>query len=167
MGDGWVTRADAARELGVNRATITRWVQKHPALLGEENLVNVAQLRQHRDQVVNPKLQTRGAASAGPSLNDARSRSESAKAGSAELDLADRLRLTLRRDDVEAAVAAAGDALRAAAFQMAREKAEALAMISDVREMERALDDMMRELLLTASQQLTLAGALPGSSHAA
>lgn len=171
-----VTRAEAARELNLDRATITRWVQKNPALLDDEGRVSIEQLRQHRDEVINPKLQTRGTAPAGSgpvamsgrsSLNDTRERTEAAKANSAELDLADRLRLTLRRDEVEAAVASAGEILKQTAQALARDRAEALARITDPREMERALDELMREMLAKGSQALSLAAVSSEASHAA
>lgn len=162
-----VTRAEAARELELDRATVTRWVQKNPALIDGNGLVSVDELRQHRDQIVNPKLQTRigsqGAAAApGPdrhSLNDSRNRTETVKAHLAELELAEKLGLTLRRDDVEAAVAAASEVMKQTAMSLARDRAEQLARIGDVREMERALEQMMRDLLAKGAQALTLASA--------
>ena len=168
-----VSRAEAARELQLDRATITRWVQKSPALLDDEGKVSLSQLKQHREEVVNPKLQTRGGSSersprkvGGDSLNDTRNRTESAKATAAELDLAERLRLTLRRDDVEAAVAAAGEVLKQAAQAIARDKAEALARITDPREMERALEEIMRVMLEKGSQALTLSAMATDGTHA-
>ena len=83
----------------------------------------------------------------GTSLNDHRSRTEAAKAQTAELDLADRLRMTLRRDDVERAAADAGETLKQVAAQIVRDRAERLSRIEDVREMERALDELVTELL--------------------
>lgn len=169
-----VTRAEAAHRLGLNKSTVTRWVQSHPALLDASGLVDLDDLRAHRDTVINPKLQTRTSETverqdhgerparhnrANPRsvLNTTRERTESAKAESAELDLAERLNLTLRRDEVEDAVAAAGEVLKQAGQQLARDKAEALARISDPRHMERALEDLMRELLTKGAQALSLA----------
>ena len=164
-----VKRAEAARTLGLNKSTVTRWVQEHPALLNDDGTVSLEQLRQHRDLTVNPKLVTRGpqvvpgdgAPQTGlirpAGLNDVRSRTESAKAESAELDLAERLNLTLRRDEVEDAVAAAGQMMKQIAQRLVRERAEALARINDVRQMERALDELVREILASGAQSLTLA----------
>lgn len=165
-----VTRSEAARELGLDKATVTRWVQKNPALLDEGGLVNVDDLRAHRETVINPKLQTRGPAvpraaartappadRVAPSMNDHRARSEAAKAEVAELDLAERLGRTLRREDVEAAVVHAADILQQTAGQLARDRAEALTRVNDVRAMERALEDMMRDLLDAGAQALTKA----------
>lgn len=162
-----VTRAEAARELSLNRATITRLVQRNPALLDDEGKVSIQELLELRDATVNPKLQTRtrDAAPAG-SLNDTRARTENAKAETAELDLAERLGLTLRRDDVEAAVAAAGAELRQLAFQMVRDRAELFATVRDVREAEALLDQFVRDLLEKAANALTLAAAQPGSRSA-
>jgi hypothetical protein len=165
-----VTRAEAARVLDLDRATVTRWVQKNPALIDEAGLVSVDELRQHRDQVVNPKLQTRigeGGASGRStstrpeqgSLNDQRHRTESVKASLAELELAEKLGLTLRREDVEVAVGAAAEVMKQTAMALARDRAEQLARIGDVREMERALEQMMRDLLAKGAQALTLASA--------
>jgi hypothetical protein len=163
-----VTRAEAARALALNRATVTRLVQKNPALLDDTGRVNLEELRALRDATVNPKLQTKGAAADRSStLNDTRTRTEAAKAETAELDLADRLGLTLRRDEVEAAVASAGAELRQVAFQMARDRAETIAAAQDVREVEKLLETMMRDLLERAANALTLAAAQPGSRSAA
>lgn len=158
-----VTRAKAARLLGVDKSTMTRWVQHHPALLGDDGLVDLQQLRQHRDTVINPKLQTRKAATgiaaaapapAGPNLNLHRERGEYAKAVNQELDLAERLKLTLVRAEVESAVKDAGEALRRTAATIARDEAEKLARIEDPRQMERALDDLMRKVLAAGSAAL-------------
>ena len=163
-----VTRAEAARALDLDRATITRLVQKNPALLDDDGRVNVDQVKALRDAVLNPKLQTRGAGAFAPQgqLNDSRTRTESAKAETAELDLAERLSLTLRRDDVEEAIAAAGDLLRQTGFQMARDHAERMASCQDAREAERALEDFVRTLLERAANAMALAIAEPGSAHA-
>lgn len=168
-----VTRADAARQIGVNKGTISRWIQKHPALLGDDGLVSVEELTRHRDQVVNPALQTKGTASAdrqenqGPSLNDHRSRKERAVAYDAELDLADRLKLTLLREDVERSVAEAGEMIRQKASQISRDRAEKLARIDDVRAMEKALDDMMTDLFIAASKALEKSALTDGDANAA
>ncbi len=179
-----VTRAEAARELRLDRATITRWVQKSPALLDADGRVSLDELRRHRDEVVNPRFQTKSrseAADTGSSrqisngrrgaeprdnLNETRNRTESAKATNAELDLAERLRMTLRRDDVEAAVAAAAEVLKQTAQALVRDRAEPLALIADPREMERALEDMMRRLLDTGAKALSLAAMATEGSHA-
>lgn len=163
-----VTQSEAARELGMHKSTITRWVQKHPALLDDAGLVSIEDLKRHRDETVNPKLITRGLQmglhsqpakprTGGIGLNDVRSRTESAKAETAELDLAERLGMTLRRADVESAVAAAGQVMKQIAQRLVRERAEGLARITDVRQMETALDDLLREMLASGAQSLSLA----------
>lgn len=174
-----VTRAVAARELGLDKATVTRWVQKHCALLDEHGRVSIEELRQHRDTVINVKLQTRGpsvsalqrtprrtAEPAAPTMNSHRVRTEAAKAETAELDLAERLGRTLWRKDVEAAVIEAADILQRKVTQLARDKAELLAKIDDVRAMERALDDLMRELLDAGARALTEAAEDEALAHA-
>lgn len=145
--------------LNINRSTLTRWIGKHPALLDDDGLVDPVELQEHRAAVANPKLQTRvtpsriaggDAAPRAPalsSMNDHRTRGEAAKAINAELDLADRLRLTLVREDVESQIAAAGEVLKRKASELAKDRAEALARIEDPRIMEQALDDLMRRLL--------------------
>lgn len=177
-----VTRAEAARRLGLDRATVTRWVQKNPALLDADECVSLEELERHRNEVINPKLQTRGSGFAAPrtvqrsdgspqiSLNDTRTRTESAKAESAELDLADRLRLTLRRDQVESAIVSAAEIIKQTAQALARDRAETLARITDQRHMELALAALMDDLMQKASQALTLAAnadEVPDASAAA
>lgn len=180
-----VTRAAAARTLELNKSTVTRWVKDHPALLDDSGLVNVDELRQHRDLTINPKLQTRRADGgaritrtigsapdydpdrSGRSLNDSRGRAETAKAETAELDLAERLSLTLRRDEVEAAVMAAGEILKQTAQRLARERAETFVRINDVRQMQKALEDLLRDLLLKGSQAMTLVAVSTADEHAA
>jgi hypothetical protein len=172
-----VTRAEAARQMNVNKSTISRWVEKHPALLNEDGLVSVTDLEEHRATMVNPALQTKTvlkttSRKAKPnaivhSVNDHRARREEARATEAELDLAERLKLTLRRSDVEAAVAEAGDLLRQKAGQLVRDRAELMAKIDDVRAMERALDDLMRELLASAAGALAKSVAVEEDVSAA
>jgi hypothetical protein len=159
-----VSRAEAARQIGVDKATITRLVNANPALLDEAKRVSVAEIESLRQATVNPKLQTRTGKRPEPAgeiqpsgLNQSRGRAEAVKAEMAEMDLAERLGRTLRRDDVEAAVAAAGNLLRQNAFAVARDRAELLARIDDPREMERALEDLMREVLEKGVQALSLA----------
>lgn len=169
-----VSRAEAARQIGVDKATITRLCKANPALLDDAGQVSVAEIATLRQATVNPKLQTRtGKQDKGadlgevPNLNGARSRAETVKAEMAEMDLAERLGQTLRRQDVENAVAAAGNLLRQNAFAVARDRAEILARIDDPREMERALEDLMREVLEKGVQALTLASAPAETASAA
>jgi hypothetical protein len=177
-----VTRAEAARVLGLDKSTITRWVQSHPALLDDAGRVSVDEMRRHRDTVINVKLQTRGAGdqaslvpsgrpaprapAAAPSINDHRSRTEAARAETAELDLAERLGRTLWREDVEKAVIDAAEVLQKLAGQLARDQAERLARIDDVRAMERALEDLMRALLTEGARALTEAADGEALAHA-
>lgn len=156
--------------LNINRSTLTRWIEKHPALLDDDGLVDPAQLQEHRDAVANPKLQTRGnpiriTERSGPAdpaagkvaLNDHRARGEAAKAITAELDLADRLKMTLERAKVEAEIAAAGEILKRKASEIAKDRAEPLSRIDDPRAMERALEDLMHRLLEQGAKALILA----------
>ncbi|GEM_PF-7006193 len=155
--------------LNINRSTLTRWIEKHPALLGDDGLVDPAVLQEHRDSVANPKLQTRGnpvrlsespserPAAGNQALNDHRARGEAAKAITAELDLADRLKMTLERSRVESEIAAAGEILKRKASEIAKDRAEPLARIDDPRAMERALEDLMHRLLEQGAKALILA----------
>lgn len=177
-----VTRAEAARRLNINRSTLTRWIDKHPALLDNDGLVDPVELQKHRDAVANPKLQTRGnparldsgaetgteaggeaaprtpaTARGSSSLNDHRARGEAAKAITAELDLADRLKLTLVRADVEAQIASAGELIKRKADEMAKDLAEKLARIDDPRAVEQMLRTGLRRMLDQASGALILA----------
>lgn len=174
-----VTITAAANELDVNKSTISRWCKAHPALRDSDGLVDVAELRAHRDQVLNPKLQTRGAAATSDpapapstpapaaSLNDARQRTERAKAEMSELDLLERIGRTLDRGDVETAIAAAAEAIRAEASQAVKDHAERLANIDDARAMEVALREVMDGLMESAARALSQAAAPDDTSHAA
>jgi parvulin-like peptidyl-prolyl isomerase len=160
-----VTRAEAARQLGVNRSTVTRWCNGHPALVDENDLVSVDELRAHREAVIDPRLQTNGArpapqqpaaGSAPPAvgINDHKARHELARAQSAELDLAERLGMTIERRKVAAAVAEAAEMVRQAVAQAARDQAERLAAIEDAREMEHALMDLFAGAMEAGSAKL-------------
>ena len=160
-----VTMAEAARQLGQHRSTVTRWCKAHPALLDEDGRVSVEELREHRDTVVNPALQTKASrtsqrsdgAAAVSGMNADRGRRERANADMAELDLAERLGQTLRRDDVEMELAAAAETLRSVAGQIVKDRAERLALLSDVRAVEVELEQIMRDLMDKAASALEAA----------
>lgn len=154
-----VRQSEAARQLGVNRSTVSRWIKRTPSLEDEHGLVSIEELEEHRKGVLNPAMQTKATPAtkrqhAGPSLNDHRARREEARAEREEIELAEKRQLTLLRADVEAKLAVAGGLLRQGAAQLARDKAEELARIDDVREMEQAIDAMMRGFLDGASKAL-------------
>lgn len=159
-----VSRAEAARRLSVDRATVTRLVQSHPSLLDDAGLVNPEEIEALRRGTVNPALATKSR-QPDPTLNDMRQRTETARTAVVELDLADRLGMTLQRADVERQVMAAGQAFNQACAHMSRDRAEALALIGDVREMERALDALFTDLREQLAQALTLATATPGAAQ--
>jgi hypothetical protein len=176
---GRMTMAAAAAAMGVARSTVTRWCQKHPALLGDDGLVDLEQLRGHRDQVIDPRLQTRtsgeateaATAPARPadaprrhraapppsSLNDHRARREAAAADEAELNLAERMGETISRRAVVDAVMEAGQYAQQAVGQIARDRAERIARIVTVREAERAIEDALHALLRVQAEALAAA----------
>lgn len=100
-------------------------------------------------------------------MNDHKTRRERAMADDAELDLAERLGVTLQRREVESAVAEAAELLKQTATQMIRDRAEILTKIEDVREMERALDELFREAMETGTAALTDAVAEREAADAA
>lgn len=167
-----VTRAEAARALGVAKGTVWNWVKNHPALLGDDGLVDLGELRAHREQVANPALQTRlkskaaaepdaepASRAGGAVLNGHRARGEAAKAIHAELDLAERLKLTLVREDVEAQIASAGEVIKRKADEMAKDLSEKLARMDDPRVIEQTLRAGLRRMLDQASTALIVAMA--------
>lgn len=180
-----VTQAEAARRLGVNRSTVSRWVKSNPAFEVEKGKVDLDALRHHQTHVLNPGNQTKGETApqttdfpapapddqpkrAEPRINDHRERRELARATNEELDLAERMGSTLRREEVAVAAADAGEALRQAAFSVLRDRAERLTRIDDVREMELALQDAMTEALTRGAKALLkLAGQDEGGDDAA
>lgn len=162
-----VTAAEAARALKVNRSTVSRWLQKNPALVDADGRVSVEELRRHREAVIDPRLQTNTAEraaepapapaperQAAPSINDHKARLERAKADEAELDLAERLGQTLVRADVERAIGEAGEQLRQDIAARVRDEAERLAQISDVREMELAVRKLFAEVVASSVEGL-------------
>lgn len=48
-----VAPAEAARRLGVNRSTLSRYFRRYPELVGSDGLVSIAEVRQHRADNVN------------------------------------------------------------------------------------------------------------------
>lgn len=171
-----VRPAEAARQLGLNKSTISRWLKKHPALLGDDGLVDVEELRAHRDGQINPNLQTRGPAAEARDAPDAaptetprdhRARYEKARADDAELDLAERLGETLRRRDVEAAVAEAAATLNQAATRVCRDRAERLVRIDDPRAMQTELEKLVADVLRAGTEQLGAAIGGTETAHAA
>jgi len=173
-----VTRAEAARRLGLHKSTMSRLVKQNPALLDESGLVDVAEIEELRRNVINPALQTRGpgaSAASAPvavhadpaplpdedrqSINLSRSRRERARAQNEELDLAERIGTTLLRSDVEASIAEAGEMMRQHVSQEVRDQAERLARIEDVREMEQALLSLFSDVMAQVSANLAAAVA--------
>lgn len=150
------SKAEAARLLGINKATVTRWCQSHPALVDEAGTVDPEELRRHRDATIDPRLQTKTAAprTQPGTLNDHKTRRERATADDAELELAKKLRLTVERRKVEAALAEAKEILAQALAQQLRDQAEALARIEDAREMEQAVARMHRAALAAFASRL-------------
>ena len=143
-----VSRAEAARTLGVSPSTITRLVQANPELLDKTGEVSVAEIIELRR-------------SGQLTVRSARADMDRAKATMAEMDLAERLANTLRRDDVEAAFSTAVAVLKQTSADLVTSHADQLARIGDSREMERALEDLMREFLATAARAMC-AGSIGG-----
>lgn len=178
--------------MGVNRSTISRWLQKYPQLIDADGLVDVDELQEHRRDVINPANQTKmnpliddsapppRAATIEPkverenrrskttSLNDHRAQHEQTKAALAALDLAERLGETLSKSQVESAAAEAGQAIKAAAAEAVKSNAEKLATIDDVKEMELALQYMFDAMLKRAARALQgVSGSDDHSANAA
>jgi len=173
-----VTRAEIARQLNVSPSTVTQWIKRYPHLDSADKTVDVDDFMKHRRQVLQP-----GRSAGGKKRGDAAKRAkgqkvasdppagldsyesreaailrrERAKADEAELDLAERLGRTIRADLAQAAVADATLKLRQELFRGARDHAEELSLISDPREMERALEAMLRDILETAADSLAAA----------
>lgn len=182
--------AEAARRLGLNRSTVKRWCDRNPALKDEAGLVSVQELQEHRDATIDPALQTRtGPQPSDPvqperrvetqpaappdqfsnaaTLNAHKVRSAEARAIEDELDLAERLSMTLRRDEVESALAEVAGMFEKAAGQAVRDNAERLALLDDPRAVERHLEKMMAEIQrLFAAELETVAQQQDGASAA-
>jgi len=162
-----VSRQEAARRLSVVPGTIYYWCKKHPELIGDDGKVDLEELRAHRDAMSDKQMSRAGKSSKAKayegieSRSDAVLRRERAKADEAELNLAERLGKTLRREEVEAAIADAALQLKQEAFRAVKQEAEVLARIDDPREMEKALEAVVRDLLEAGAN--ALAGAVgPG-----
>jgi hypothetical protein len=168
--EGRVTRAAAARALGLHKSTLSRLCRDAPWLLDADGLVDAVEVAAFRASTLNPKLQTRGPGPWDPQafdhgdaslplgqLNDARVRHESARASSAELALAERMGQTLDRAAVEAALAEAAELMRQRGAQLAADRAEGLAKIDNAREMEHALNELFRDAMLAMARDLEAA----------
>lgn len=170
--------AEAAREIGVNRSTISRWCAAHPALLDDDRRVSIEELQEHRRTVINPALQTRGgkqkpapepraSETAVSGMNADRARRERSRADREELELAELMGQTLRRDDVEAALQSAAEVIRQTGGQLAKDHAERLAALDDPRAVEVHLMEMFRELQARAAEALAGASGRDEANHAA
>ncbi|MFB9150177.1 hypothetical protein [Roseovarius ramblicola] len=100
-------------------------------------------------------------------MNDARQRTERARAEIAELDLLKRLGLTLEREKVEASLVEAAEILKAEAMQVPKDQAERLAAIDDNRAMEVELCKIMTDLMETTARALKRAAETDCASNGA
>lgn len=170
---------EAARELGLNPSTVSRWVRQYPELnrgTDDEIDVDIEKLREHRAQNVNAAMsgnhaglfqdenenQDASPAAGGgedrgsvtPGLAAARTRVAEAQAHKAELDLAERLGEVVDLAGVEAAFRTAGVALRQAMESRARPLSEVLAGMTDARAIALRLDEEDRALLTRVMNEL-------------
>lgn len=74
--EGWVTRAEASRQAGIDKSSVTRYLEQHPDLTRDDGRVNLAEFLRHRR--VNLKSR---------SIEDARAREKEATASLREIEL--------------------------------------------------------------------------------
>ena len=162
----------AARALGLNPSTVSRYLKDHPELTrGSDTrpLVALNELRQHRSDNTNPArrrshavtpgdhvgrlLDANGPASgnghdvAPPAYTAAKAARESVLAYRARLDLDEKVATLCVRGEIEEATAAAVQALRRRLSDLAPRLAEEIAALGEPREIQARMEFQFRALL--------------------
>lgn len=113
-----ISISEAAQRLGLERSTLSRYVKQHadalaPQKSGRETLVDFDALKAHRDENIRLAEAAPAARARHPGgRNDEQAMRTRVQRQIGELDLADRLRLTVPRAEVEDAGVAAVSAMR-------------------------------------------------------
>ncbi|MCH8996703.1 MAG: hypothetical protein IID48_00365 [Proteobacteria bacterium] len=176
-GDGIVGIRAAAKVLKLNPSTISRYLQDYPSLnLGNDTRpkVDVAKLRRHRVENVNP---ARGGAQAGTLLGEgedgkpkgsdtsagavllrARASRATTRAQSERLDLDAKRGLLVPRAEVEAAVYEAGQAFQRELLELGPQLSERLAVMTVAREIAALLETELRQVLAKLAAALRAQG---------
>jgi hypothetical protein len=169
----------AAQAIGVDKATISRLVAKHPQLNrgGARKLVNVGEVQAIRNGAINPAMSAapdlglRFNAEAAPiqpplpqapqadpaqltgakAFNEARAQREAAAAGLQELQLAERLGKLVSKEKVETAAYNAARAIRDQMLAIPGALADQLATKTDPREIRTLLRQAIQDALNSAS----------------
>lgn len=102
-----VHQAEAARQLGVNRSSLSRYLKEYESLVDSDGKVDVDEIRAHRDANLRvPETSARPAAAKRSDSTATRTRHSESKARRAELEV-ERLELELAKEAGELVEAAA------------------------------------------------------------
>lgn len=172
---------DAADVIGVSHSTVSRYLKRYPDLnrgTAGRPLVDVDEYRLHRGENIHvpasgdaptpavPAVPADPASASAadadadvPSYNKEKARREKANATTAELNLAERLGKVVPRDEVEATIFEAGQALRDAMERRSHELSERLAVMNDPAAIAALLEQEDRKLLKEFLENLQAAVA--------
>ncbi len=158
----------AARALELSASTISRYLKDFPVLnLGNDTLpkVDLAVLRRHRLENVNPAVRGRRAAKllgegerhkkgAAQSYAASRAARERVLARRAQIDLDARLGLLVPREEIQAAIFDAGRVLQRDLLELGAQLSERIAVMDDPREIAELLVTEHRRILAALASSL-------------
>ena len=175
----------AARELGLNHSTVSRYLKSHPALnrgTDSRAKIDLAEFRKHHAETTNPARRGSHAGrlfgedggdavveddpvaeangKAGDQLTYARAKAvrEGIAAQNARIDLDEKRGLLVPRDEVEAAAYEAGQALQRDLLELGAQLGERLATMGDAREIGALIDAEHRRVLAKLAAALRTQG---------
>lgn len=173
---GTATRAEFARQRGVNRSTVTRWIERGQVVLTDDGQIDVAASeamlagtsgarpdvaarhavgRAGGQAAVPPQVPAGGDADRiGNSYQTARAVREKYAALRARAEYEQMLGNLLARDDVELAMKSIGAAVRAALDVLPDQTAPLVAPITDLHEVHALISDACRNVLHNLEAQV-------------
>ena len=164
----------AARELGCNHSTVSRYVKSNPELnhgSDKRPKVNLAELREHREETVNVAKSGSHAgrllgeesdqsdSDSGPgerklTYSHAKATREAIGAQNARIDLDEKLGRLVPRAEVEAIAYDAGQMLQGDLLELGQQLAERLVAMNDAREIAALIESEHRRVLAKLASAL-------------
>jgi hypothetical protein len=157
--------AQAARELGINRSSLKRYLDQYPELLDAERTVDLEELRRHRadnprvveaaeeaEAAESQEIRSLPSQSKGTGRSDAKARLDEARAQQAELDLAIRRGELVDPGDMLDAISEAGNFLRDKFTAVDFVLCEKLASETDPLVVKSILSDHNRSIVMQVRQ---------------